>query len=348
MWPFSTEMSFDPRNILIIDFGQLGDVVLSLPALHAIRARFPRARITVAVGKPGHQIVEMSDAADETLVVDRVALRDGAIPLSLWRIARIVRDVRRRNFDFVIDLHSLSETNLLGYLSRAPKRLYARRPNRSLDWLANFRPQPPVEDQRKHAVDRYFDVLEPLKIGELSRVPRLALRVEDSRPFEQIVQKEKIGREAPLVGMFPGAGHPGRRWPLQRFAELADQLHRNDGLRTLLFFGPEEHPLAREARTLFSRSTIIVERLSIPQFAAALAHLGVFVSNNTGPVHIAAAVETPVVMLHGLPKPDGFTPIGARHRIIYSGSIEEVTADEVYATTRSVLTAERTASLFAS
>ena len=82
-------MNFNPRNILVIDFGQLGDVVLSLPALHAIRARFPAARITVAVGKPGKQVVELAACADDVLVVDRVKLRDGFIPASLWQIARL-------------------------------------------------------------------------------------------------------------------------------------------------------------------------------------------------------------------------------------------------------------------
>src|SRR3712207_6162838 len=145
-------MSFEPQKILVIDFGQLGDVVLSLPALAAVRARFPRARVTVAVGRPGVPVVELSGCADEVKGVDRVALRDGPKPLALWHIARFVREVRRERFDFVIDLHSLSETNLLGYLSGAKSRLYARRPGRSIDSLSNFRPAPPVEDASKHAV----------------------------------------------------------------------------------------------------------------------------------------------------------------------------------------------------
>src|SRR3982750_4008619 len=132
-------MSFDPRNILVIDFGQLGDVVLSLPALRAIREKFPQARITVAVGKPGAPVVDLSGYADATIVVDRVALRDGWKVLSVFRIGRIVKEVRRARFDFVIDLHSLSETNLLGFLSGAPTRLFARRPGRSIDLLSNFR-----------------------------------------------------------------------------------------------------------------------------------------------------------------------------------------------------------------
>ena len=124
-------MTFEPRNILIIDFGQLGDVVMSLPALRAVRKRFPQARITVAVGKPGAEVIELSGCADLTIPVDRVNLRDGFQPLSIVRIFQVVKDVRRRQFDFVIDLHSFSETNLMGFFSGAPKRLFSRRPGRS-------------------------------------------------------------------------------------------------------------------------------------------------------------------------------------------------------------------------
>ena len=161
-------MSFDPRNILVIDFGQLGDVIMSLPALRAIREHFPQARITVAVGKPGAEVIELSRCADATLAVDRVALRDGFKPWSVLRILRIVQDVRHKRFDFVIDLHSLSETNLLGFLSGAPRRLYSRRP-RSLDFLANFNPRPPMEEdhRQRHLIDRYLASAEQGRIAPL-------------------------------------------------------------------------------------------------------------------------------------------------------------------------------------
>src|SRR5918911_1990221 len=190
-------MSFDPRNILVIDFGQLGDVVLSLPALAAVRRRFPRARITVAVGGAAASVVELAGVADEALAVDRVALRDGPKHLSVWQIGKLVLEVRRRKFDFVIDLHSLSETNLLGFLSGAGQRLYARRPGPSLDYLANFRPAPPVEDRSKHAIDRYLDVLRPLGVGEVSRTPRLPVREEDSRAVSEMFRKAKAATDAP-------------------------------------------------------------------------------------------------------------------------------------------------------
>lgn len=342
-------MNLDPRNILVIDFGQMGDVMLSLPALAALRQRFPRARITVAVGKPGKQIVELAACADEVLVVDRVALRDGFAPASLFRIAQIVKEVRRRRFDFVVDLHSLSETNLLGYLSGAPHRLYSRRPGRSLDFLSNFRPVAPVEDREKHAVERYLDVLAPLKVGEVSRAPRLPLRVEAERAVDQLFRKLKTGTDAPLVGVFPGAGNPSREWKLERFAEIAERVARNDGLRTVVFLGPEERARSREIRAAFpQRTTSVVEKLDIPQLACALARMSVLVSNDTGPVHVAAAVGTPVVVMVGRPTRDGYEPVGARHRVIYGRDIDSITVEEVYAATRTVLAAERTASIFAS
>lgn len=341
-------MSFDPRNILVIDFGQLGDVVLSLPALRAIREKFPQARITVAVGKSGAAIIDLSKYADATIVVDRVGLRDGWKILSILRIGALVKQVRRERFDFVIDLHSLSETNLLGFLSGAPHRLFSRRPGRSLDFLSNFSPKPPVEDNSpsQHAIDRYLAVLTPLGIRNVPRNPHLLTRVEDDASVEQMLTKAKANTNATLVGLFPGAGHPGRRWPLARFAELAERLTRNDGVRIVLFAGPEERAMVKEIKATFPRQTIIFDKLTLPQLAAALARLSVFVSNDTGPMHIAASVGTPVVALLDRPTPNSFIPIGDRHRVIYSQRISEMSCDEVYEATREVLTSVRTESLF--
>lgn len=343
-------MSFDPQNILVIDFGQLGDVVLSLPALRAIREHFPQAKITVVVGKPGAEVVTLSGYANVTLSVDRVSLRDGPKLISIARIVKLVKEVRRAKYDFVIDLHSLSETNLLGFLSGAPQRLYSRRPGRSLNYLSNFEPRPPVEEdhRKRHLVDRYLDVLLPLEVTGADRNPRLRTRAEDDATIDKLLKKEKAESGSPLIGLFPGAGHPSRRWPLEQFAELAEYLIRNDGVRPIVFAGPEERALIPQIRKLFPRSAIILDRLTIPQMAAAQARLAAFVSNDTGPMHVAAAVGTPVVLLLDRRAPKSYLPLGSQHRVIYSSTIPNIEVDEVYAATRSVLAAGRTESLFAS
>jgi heptosyltransferase I len=342
-------VTFEPKKILVIDFGQLGDVVLSLPALRSIRARFPHAHITIAVGKPGAEVINLSGYGDDTIVVDRVALRDGFKPLSLFKVVELVKDVRRRKFDFVIDLHSLSETNLLGFLSGAPKRLYSRRHGRSLEYLANFHPRPPAEAEssKRHLIDRYLDVLIPLGVKSANRVPQLRTRKADDLVVDRILGKAKVAMGTPLVGLFPGAGHPGRRWPLEKFAELADYLMRNDDVRVLVFAGPEEQTLVSDMRTIFPPRTLILDNLTISELAAALARLAVFVSNDTGPMHIAVAVGTSVVALLDRPTPNSFVPIESHHRVMYGERIHDITTEEVYAVARELLVGNRMSNIFA-
>jgi ADP-heptose:LPS heptosyltransferase len=342
-------MDFSPRNVLVIDFGQLGDVVMSLPALRAIREKFPHASITVAAGTPSSEIVELSGYANTIIAIDRVALRDGFIPTSILRIFNVVKDVRRRQFDFVIDLHSFSETNLMGFLSGAPKRLFARRPGRSLDFLANFNPKPPVDrnDPDQHLVDRYLDVLKPLGIANVARVPTMTPRASDNRTVDALLKKAKAESGVPLVGLFPGAGHPGRAWPLDRWVELADFVIRNDGVRPVIFIGPEERAHAREMRRQFPDSAVFLEKLSIGELAAAQARLAVFVSNDTGPVHIAAAVGAPIVVLIGRPTPHAYIPVANAKRLIFSEGVYTIAVEKVYAATREMLAAERMTTLFA-
>jgi len=335
-------VAFNPRNILVIDFGQLGDVVMSLPALRAIRGRFPHAKITVAIGKPGGEIVKLSGYADDVLEVDRVGLRDGPKLISIGRIFKFVADVRKQKYDFVIDLHSLSETNLLGFLSGAPRRLYARRPGRSIDVLANFEPRPQREAQTAHAVDRYLDVIKPLGIDNPPRVPMLRTAAAANTAVETLLQKEKANAGTLLVGIFPGAGHASRRWPLEHFAEIADHLIRNEQVRVIVFAGPEERPLLPQMRSLFPKHTIFLDKLTIPQLVSAQARLTLLISNDTGPVHIAAAVGTPVVVIMDRPKPHSFTPVGDQHRLILGQEITQIPVRQVYQAAREVLSGSRT------
>ena len=323
-------MVFQPKNILVIDFGQLGDAVLSLPALRFIRERFPHAHITVVAGQPADQVIELSCYADATIAVDRVALRDGPKLRSTKQILQLVRDVRKRGFDFVIDLHSLYETNLLGFLSGAPLRLFGPRPRRSFDFLSNFKPAPPIEDPSKHAVDRYLDVLTPLGTNGVGRVPVLKTSSEDDRLALQFLKESGVGDHAPLVGMFPGAGHPTRRWPLSSFVDLAERLARDHGVQNIVFVGPEEESFTDEIHQKFSESTIVANLGSISRLSSVLARLDAFVSSSTGPMHMAAAVGTPVVVLYSRLIPDSFTPVGDRHRIVYSESVANITVDDVY------------------
>ncbi|MFL6374601.1 MAG: glycosyltransferase family 9 protein, partial [Pyrinomonadaceae bacterium] len=142
------------KNILLFHFGQLGDVVLALPAIRAIRERFAGAKLTIISGLSTGGVIELSGIADEQIAVDRVKMRDGGKLGAVADMVRLAKELRRRRFDLVIDIHSLYETNLLGYLSGAPVRYFAHRDRRSLQWLSNWPVRSPVEDRSSHHFDR--------------------------------------------------------------------------------------------------------------------------------------------------------------------------------------------------
>jgi len=338
-------VSFNPQKILVINFGQLGDVMLSLPAHKAIREKYPHAKITVLAGKACAKIIEFSRFADVVKPVDRAAIRDGN---KLWagvQIIRLIKKIRDEKFDFVIDLHSLSETNILGFLSGANSRLYANRENRSLDFLSNFDTRPPLEDKIKHATDRYLDVLFPLGIKDAPRTVQLAPRKEDTETIEKLFKKKKVRTDVPIIGLFPGAGHPSRRWALENFAELANIFSKSDGLQVVVIVGPEEKDFISKAEKIFPVETCFLDKLTLTELAATMTRFSVLISNDTGPMHVAAAIGTPVVVLINHPTLVAYVPIGEHHRAINTNDMNDISVEQVYEKTREILARNRTAAI---
>jgi ADP-heptose:LPS heptosyltransferase len=317
------------QNILVIDFGQLGDVVLSLPALKAIRERFAEAKITLFVGKSPAQFARISGLADEVIMVDRVELRDGPRLRSIREVFRIVGDIRRRRFDLVIDLHSLSETNLLGFLSGAKYRLYANRENRSLDRLGRFPSKPALEDKSMHLTDRYLDVLRPLGINDTPRFVEIAPPEEDIKEIRALYTKLGLDGKT-LIGLFLGAGHPSRRWSVGNFAELTKGLIKDESSRVLVFLGPEEFHLLDEIHEKFPPGAIILDKLKLLPLFAALSLLDVLVSNDTGPMHLAAIAGARIVLIWDKRGNPIFMPLTEKLTLVSSGTIDEIGVDEVF------------------
>ncbi len=124
-------------------------------------------------------------------------------------------------------------------------------------------------------------------------------------------------------------------------------LERNDSVRSVVFAGPEERRLVQKVRGQFPEGTVVLDRLTIPQLAAAAERLSVFVSNDTGPMHVAAAVGTPVVILMQYhPMFNCYIPPGERHRVVAARTITEITSDLAYTAARAAFTTERASSLF--
>lgn len=316
------------KNILVIHFGQLGDVILGLPALTALRRHFDKARITTLLGKPGADIVSLAKVADEIMTVDRVELRDGNKFVSIAKILALVRDIRRRKFDFVIDLNSLSETNLLGFLSGAKHRLYLNRENRSHDWLANFPVRPPLEDKAKHHTDRFLEALEPLGIVGEPRTCHVDPSDESFAETKKYLASQNLESKT-LIGLFLGAGHPARRWDVENFVELSLRLTANNQVRVLMLLGPEERDLRHGLDEKVRDSAIIVPEMTLEKFFALISQLKVIVSGDTGPMHLGAIAGAGIVLLSEIGSPDIFRPQIDKLVVLNDKPLAQISVDDV-------------------
>lgn len=329
-------LDFEPRNILVIDFGQLGDVILSLPALRAISENFPGSRKSVLVGSACAEIVRMSGLFDDVIEVDRGRLRRGGKLSSLKELILFAVAMRRRRFDLVIDLHSLSETNLLGYFCGAKRRLFANRESRSLDSLSNFRPKPPLEDKSIHLADNYLAVLRPLGIEEAARPFELVPSVEDLSFARTVLQMES-GRLESLIGICPGAAHPSRRWPLEKYCGLALRLSAKENVKVVCFLGPEEESIRPKIEELLPPNVLVIHGINLRQLTAAFSLLSVLVGNDTGTIHVAAAAGIPVVLLMSNVAPARFFPLAERKEVIRSENIADIAEQDVVAAVERLL-----------
>lgn len=285
------------------------------------------------LGQPAGAIAKLANVADDYLLVDRVVLRDGNKLRSIRDIFRLVGDVRSRKFDLVIDLHSLTETNLLGFAAGIHKRLYAHRNGRSMRLLSNFREQPPVEDRRLHAAERYMDVIRPLGI---TGGPKLSLESSgDDCAIARSIVEEYLGHK--MVGMFLGAGHPSRRWPIERYGELANQLLEDKDVRCFVFLGPEEIGLVPDIPKLFPPDAIILDKLGLLQLFAVFSFLDVVIGNDTGPMHLAAATRAHLILILHESAPDEFLPLTDRLTVIRTGRIQEIEVSDVWTAVRARL-----------
>ncbi len=281
------------------------------------------------IGKPGADIIRIAGVSDEQILVDRVKLRDGPKLSSIHSIIKLMRQIRGLRFDFVIDLHSLYETNILGFLSGAKHRLYGNRGNRSLDRLGRFPTLPPKEDRSKHHVDRYFDVLRPLGISGFDGKFRIEAPDGNKEEIDKLWIDLGIADKR-RVGIFIGAGNPSRCWDLGKFAELAQRFVTVADLAVLVFLGPEEKHIAGSVRSAFPAEAIILDELKLIPLMAASATLDVLVSNDTGPMHLAASVGAPIVLIQDKRAPDVFDPISPHALVLRDHTIAELPVDQVF------------------
>jgi ADP-heptose:LPS heptosyltransferase len=314
----------------VIRFARIGDVLLLIPTLKALRRNLPQATISVLVGHRCAPILEMCSAVDEVIPVNRMAMRDGSRLKAIQDICRLAERVRKARFDLVLDLHSFRETNLLSWYSRASWRLGLRRANAPfLSFCFNL--EPVLEDKTQHVSTVFLSALDVLGLDREDPDYRLDLSQADCEYGKKVLYRTHFDPHVRWVGINVGAGSPGRMWPLGRFSELAVRLIQDVGAQVVLFSGPQEGNLAKqiEAEIADPGRIVAVGPLSLRELASVLSQCRLLISNDTGPMHLGPATGVPTLGLFSLGYPEHYRPMGRFDRYLKKASIQDIEVAEV-------------------
>jgi lipopolysaccharide heptosyltransferase I len=312
----STQTNAIPSRILLIRLSALGDVIRTLPLLAPLRHRFPLARISWLCEPAQEPVVAPQPLVDEVLIFPR---RDLARALSSGRLARValrsrsvVRELRRRRFDIVLDAQGTYKSGILMRLSGAPLRIgFARGAAKEyLPGAANrlVTPDPP----RQSRVDKALALLGPLEADPSRARAELPVVEELARQAAGIWAEEGAGAR---VILSPGASsrQDYKRWPADRFAAVGAGLAAA-GARVRVAWGPGEEDLAAQVESLSGGTAQRLPPTSLPLLAETLRAADLFIGNDSGPMHLAWLVGTPVVAIYGPTDPILNAPWGSGHR----------------------------------
>lgn len=289
----------DPRSLLILRLSALGDVIHTLPAVIALRRQLPAARISWVVEAAYRELVELV-AGVETIPV---SMKRWGRQLFSSRAEMGVARLAMRGFETAIDFQGLVKSASLGFLSGAPSRY-------GFDAQAIREKPALLFTNRKVEVDRTQHVVDwNVKLASAAAGAFLAPAPLDFRRYlDPLPEREAPGEDGashPIV-LLPAAGRPEKQWPADRFRELARRL---DG-RVVVAWGPGEEGLARSVGAPLAPPT------SLRQLASLLSRARLVVAGDTGPLHLAAALGTPVLGLYGPTSERRNGPYGQLERCI--------------------------------
>ena len=308
------------HRILIFEPGALGDMVLLTPFLHALRAHLSQARITLVGRADAGELLLESGLIDEWIPVQIPWAADKPrwkvnIPFSpAWlSLLRTVFQLRKSQFDlaFAAGWNCDLRSNFLLWLAGARRRVgygYV-----GGDFLLTDVVQPDLE--HPHVVERGLHLLEHIGVPVLRHDEGLRIAPEDQRDSAELLARHGIVSDDLVIGIHPGAGSPIREWGFERFAEIAHRMTELFGAKVLWFSDPAKPgPVPAELN-------IVPLALPFRLFRAALPHCRLFVCNDSGPMHVAAALKVPVVAIFGAQRPEWFGPWGEYHRVVIRNDI---------------------------
>jgi lipopolysaccharide heptosyltransferase II len=311
----------DYKNILVIRTDRIGDMVLTVPALRALKKAYPSSRLTVLSAMNTRSLIEGLPFVDEVMVDD--------VSRGWIAYMKLVKELRRRRFDLAIVYHTKRRTNSACFLAGIPCRLGYR--NEKLGFLLNR----PVRDERhlglKHEVEYCLDLLREIGVHSHD------LRIEIACDKDAEVWAENFMRthfpEGNVMVLHPDASCPTRRWPAENFARLGELLNDKFKAQIVIVGAEGGRSIAQDIMRRMRTSAVdLTGQLSLAQLASFLKRVNLLVSSDTGPIHVAAAVRTPLVCLFlrtqaGL-NPERWHPLGDRCIVLVNKPGEEIVVDK--------------------
>lgn len=272
----------EPRRILVVQLRRIGDVILTAPAVAALKRRFPSAAIDFLVEPPAAEVVRAMPEVSETLVYEAGALRE---------IAR----VRARRYDLVVDFMGNPRTAILTAFSGAPMK--AGPAHVGHRWA--YRILLPQSSSVMYAAREKIRMLAPLGVPD------------EPAALPSIPAWRSAGRPDNLVGFFPASRKGTRAWPARHYASLGRLLREKHGCGVVVFWGPGEKSLAEEIAAAVGAGAVVSEPTrSLAELAAQLRRCRLVVTNCAGPKHVAVAAGVPTLTVHGSSDPLAWTPSG--------------------------------------
>lgn len=293
------------KRILFIKPSSLGDIIHCLPVLKAIRHKWPDAKISWVIKDIYADIVIRNPLID-----DLILLRKNSLTTSILSFRKKLRD---GSFDLAVDVQGLFRSGLIAFLSGAAVRV----------GFSNAREMAPLFYTRKvdadlnlHAVDRNLKLAASLGCENQEIKFPIAVSKEAQEEASDFLRKNKLDTGQPLITFVPGARWEKKKWPSQSFSRLGDLLNQELRAGIILAGSRQEEGLIHKIRGAMKNSSVEVVDFSLTKLTALLTRSDVVVTNDSGPMHIAAAVGTPVVALFGPTDPQRTGPYTKRCLII--------------------------------
>jgi heptosyltransferase-2 len=289
-----------PKRILLIRTDRIGDVVLSTPVIKAVRDAYPSAYIAFMVRPYARDIVEGNPHLDEVIIYDK----DGA-HRSFFATFLFGLELRKKRFDTAIILHPTNRTHIIAFLAGIPTRIGL---DRKMPLLLTKR----IKDKKflgeKHELDYTLDILRHIGIAAKDRVPYMPIKDASEDSIGKKLAAAGYNGSGPLMAVHPGASCPSKRWPAARFAQLIDRLKERYKFEAVIIAGPgDAKEVAELKKGLKSEVIDLSGKTSVGELAPLFRRCKIFISNDSGPVHIASAVGTPCVVIFGRKQP-GLSP----------------------------------------